>query len=128
VWQGRFKAFLIQEDDHLITVMRYVERNALRAGLVRRAEHWPWGSLRWRMHQDSRQIDLAQPPLSLPDNWLSYVNAPQTPAELASIRTCIQRQRPFGADGWVERHASELGLLHTLAPVGRPRRSPLVGK
>jgi putative transposase len=34
VWQGRFKAFPIQEDEHLLTVLRYVERNPLRAGLV----------------------------------------------------------------------------------------------
>jgi putative transposase len=37
VWQGRFKAFPIKQDDHLLTVMRYVERNASRAGLVNRA-------------------------------------------------------------------------------------------
>jgi len=34
VWQGRFKAFPIQEDEHLLTVLRYVERNPLRAGLA----------------------------------------------------------------------------------------------
>lgn len=43
VWQGRFKAFPVQEDDHLLTVIRYIERNALRAGLAQRAEQWPWG-------------------------------------------------------------------------------------
>ena len=48
VWQGRFKAFPIQHDEHLLTVMRYVERNALRAGLVDDAVAWPWGSLAWR--------------------------------------------------------------------------------
>ena len=35
VWQGRFKAFPIQENEHLLTVLRYVERNPLRAGIVR---------------------------------------------------------------------------------------------
>ncbi|MGA9925826.1 MAG: transposase, partial [Isosphaeraceae bacterium] len=38
VWQGRFKAFPIQDDDHLLVVLRYVERNPLHAGLVGRAE------------------------------------------------------------------------------------------
>ena len=42
VWQGRFNAFPIQQDQHLLTVIRYVERNPLRAGLVGRAEQWPW--------------------------------------------------------------------------------------
>jgi putative transposase len=122
LWQGRFKAFLIQEDHHLVTVMRYVERNALRAGLVARAEDWRWGSLRWRTMQSKGKIDLAKPPVALPDSWVTYVNEAQTAAELESIRTCIQRQRPFGADRWVEDQASDLGLLHTLAPLGRPRR------
>jgi putative transposase len=47
VWQGRFKAFPIQEDEHLLSVIRYIERNPLRGGLVGRAEEWPWSSLRW---------------------------------------------------------------------------------
>src|ERR1700760_1583093 len=47
VWQGRFKAFPTQEDDHLLVVLRYIERNPLRAGLVQRAEEWEWSSLRW---------------------------------------------------------------------------------
>lgn len=122
LWQGRFKAFLIQEDDHLITVMRYVERNALRAGLAARAEDWSWGSLRWRIAPGPWQIELARSAVPLPDNWADYVNEPQTPAEVESIRTCIQRQRPFGAGGWVEHQASDRGLLHSLTPLGRPRR------
>ena len=40
LYQGRFKSFPIEEDDHLWTVLRYVERNALRANLVQRAEEW----------------------------------------------------------------------------------------
>ena len=48
IWQGRFKALVVQQDHHLLTVMRYVERNALRARLVERAEDWEWGSLAWR--------------------------------------------------------------------------------
>jgi REP element-mobilizing transposase RayT len=44
VWQGRFKSFPIEEDEHLLTVLRYVERNPLRAGLVGRAEEWLWSS------------------------------------------------------------------------------------
>jgi putative transposase len=45
VYQGRFKSFPIQEDEHFYTVERYVERNAVRANLVRLAEQLPWSSL-----------------------------------------------------------------------------------
>ena len=49
VYQQRYKSFPIQDDAHFFVVCRYVERNALRAGLVSRAEDWRWGSLwRWR--------------------------------------------------------------------------------
>jgi REP element-mobilizing transposase RayT len=44
VWQGRFKAFPIEQDEHLLTVLRYVERNPLRANLAPRAEDWRWSS------------------------------------------------------------------------------------
>src|SRR5262249_7156443 len=44
IWQGRFRAFPIQEDDHLLTVVRYVERNPVRADLVADAQDWPWSS------------------------------------------------------------------------------------
>ncbi|MBY0526977.1 MAG: hypothetical protein K2R98_26525 [Gemmataceae bacterium] len=40
VWQGRFKAFPMAEDEHLLAVLRYIERNPLRAKLTRRAERW----------------------------------------------------------------------------------------
>src|SRR5687768_3602053 len=47
VYQGRYKAIPIKADGHLLWVCRYVERNACRAGIVDRAERWPWCSL-WR--------------------------------------------------------------------------------
>lgn len=41
IWQGRYRAFPIEEDDYLLTVLRYAERNPVRAELVTRAELWP---------------------------------------------------------------------------------------
>ncbi|MET0988546.1 MAG: transposase [Steroidobacteraceae bacterium] len=120
IWQGRFKAFLIQQDHHLLTVMRYVERNALRASLVSRAEQWRWGSLYWRT-LNSTAVELDSPPIALPTRWIEYVNEPQSSSEIEAIRTCVNRQRPFGSVGWVEHKARELGLGHSLANLGRPR-------
>src|SRR5438876_11287105 len=54
LYQGRFKSFPVQTDEHFLTVCRYVERNALRARLVRRAEAWRWGSL-WRRESGNEQ-------------------------------------------------------------------------
>jgi putative transposase len=121
IWQGRFKAFVIQQDHHLLAVLRYVERNALRANLVARAEHWRWGSLHWRSSVRP-PVELAESPAPLPENWIEHVNHPQSSAETDAIRTCVNRQRPFGSPGWVELKARELGMTHTLGSVGKRQR------
>src|SRR5439155_2965442 len=95
VWQGRFKAFPIEQDDHLLSVLRYVERNALRAGLVGRAEDWPWSSLHPR-RPGGLFPALDAGPVPRPADWAAYVNAPQTEAELAALRRCAERGTPFG--------------------------------
>jgi len=121
VWQGRYKAFVIQHDAHLLTVMRYVERNALSAGLTTHAEKWAWGSLHWWV-AGSAPFELAPSPVPLPKNWVAYVNTPQTAGELEAIRNSVNRQSPFGAPEWAARKSAELGLEQTMAPLGRPRK------
>ena len=78
VYQGRFQSFPVAADDHLWTVCRYVERNAVRAGLVDSAEQWPWGSLRQRREEGAGGPVRAAPPLPLPGDWEGWVNRPQT--------------------------------------------------
>jgi putative transposase len=125
LYQGRYKSFPVESDEHFYQVTRYVERNALRAGLVRRAETWRWSSLwrRLRGSPEERQI-LSDWPLPIPRSWVQYVNEPQSEAELAAIRRSIQRGQPFGDDRWVRRTAERLGLQSTLRPRGRPRLQP----
>jgi putative transposase len=113
VWQGRYKSFPIQEDMHLLTVLRYVERNPLRAGLVSKAEDWPWSSLRW-WKADSLPFFLEIGPVRRPPDWVEFVNEPQTEAEQEAVRTCVRRQRPCGDDSWVLTTAHRLDLLWTL--------------
>jgi putative transposase len=122
VWQGRFKAFPIEQDSHLLAVMRYVERNALRAGLVGRAREWGWGSLAWRFGGGEHEL-LSSPPVRLPPNWEEYVDAPQTAAEVEAIRVCVNRQRPYGGESWVREAAPTLGLEFALRPRGRPKKT-----
>jgi putative transposase len=124
LYQGRFKSFPIEQDDYFYQVLRYVERNALRAGLVDRAEEWRWSSL-WRMERgmpDDRRW-LARWPLPRPRRWVDLVNEPQTEAEVAALRRCVTRGRPYGSEDWIARTARDLALSSTLRPRGRPRRS-----
>lgn len=119
IWQGRFKAFPIQADDHLLVVMRYIERNALRARLVQRAEDWPWSSLPG-VTRDPWPAMLHPGPVRRPDNWLRLVNQPQTKAELEALRRSVARGTPLGGPCWVQTTAAKLALTHTLRPRGRP--------
>ncbi len=124
VYQGRFKSFPVEEDDYFYQVLRYVERNALRANLVPRAEDWQWSSL-WRREfgsAEQRRL-LSAWPMSRPRQWLTLVNTPQTDAELAALRRSVVRGCPFGSPDWIERTANLLGLQSTLRGRGRPRQT-----
>jgi len=124
VWQGRFKAFPIQEDEHLVSVLRYVERNPLRANLVECAEDWAWSSLAWR-GRGRRPTLLSKWPVPCPRNWVAHVNAPQTEAELSALQHSIARGTPLGDQRWQARIAKRLDLESTLRPRGRPRKYPI---
>jgi putative transposase len=124
IYQGRFKSFAVEDDDHLYAVARYVERNPLRANLVARAEQWRWGSLWRRLHGDDEPGPLLGPwPVPLPKNWLQHVNAPQTAAELEALRRSVRRGCPYGSPAWQQHMAFRQGLSHTLRPLGRPKKA-----
>ena len=120
VWQGRFKNFPIQHDLHLIRVLRYVEANAGRANLVRRAEEWNWSSL--AKPGKSTWPVLAPSPVVRPDDWVDHVNTYVAKKELARIRLSVRRGAPYGEHEWTERVAKENGLDFTLRAKGRPRK------
>ncbi len=121
LYQGRFKAFPIEEDDHLLTVMRYVERNPLRANLCRRAEEWKYGSAWHRTKGTALSNAILSPwPIPRPAMWLDHVNQPQTSGEVEVIRKSIARGMPYGTDRWVSQTAARLEIKHTLRPRGRP--------
>jgi len=122
VWQDRYKSFPIEAEDSLYIVLRYIERNPLRANLVKRAQDWAWSSLRWwrRPHRPSY---LTDGPMDRPSDWVRRVNRPETDAELEAIRRSVNRSAPFGSKAWQARTAARLGLQSTLRPRGRPRKS-----
>ena len=125
VYQGRCKSFQVQEDEHFYQVVRYVERNALRANLVQRAEDWRWSSLWRRQRPDAEPlIPLADWPLALPPDWLEIVNRPQSAGELEALRRSVNRDAPYGDSAWQRATAARYNLEHTLRPRGRPRKGP----
>jgi putative transposase len=124
LYQGRFKSFPVETDEHFLTVARYVERNALRAKLVNLAEHWQFSSLwRWAQKDPSLLDFLSDWPVERPPRWLSWVNQTERDSELEDLRCSAQRGRPFGSEIWIARMAKRLALQSTLRPPGRPKES-----
>jgi putative transposase len=132
VYQGRFKSFVVQEDGHYLMVCRYVERNALRANLIGRAQDWRWSSL-WGGNGSGGVLRPVEGPVARPADWVESCNTPQTASELEQVRQCVRRGRPLGEEDWQRRVCRELGLEMTLRPLGRPRKgrstagSPAIG-
>lgn len=110
LYQGRFKSFPIQEDSYFLAVCRYVERNAVRAGLTDRAENWRWGSLWHRLQPESESPLLSPWPIPYPPTWLQWVNQPLSLTDLERIRRSAQRGTPLGDDTWVTARERPPGL------------------
>jgi putative transposase len=125
LYQGRYKSFPVQPDDeHFLMLCRYVERNALRARLCRRAAEWRWGSAWAREHGDEElRALLAEWPVERPRHWERVLDEPQ-PGEQERVRQSVDRGSPLGDPTWAQRAAARMGLQHTLRRVGRPRKHP----
>jgi putative transposase len=123
LYQGAYKSFPVQDDGHFLTVARYVERNALRARMVRRAEDWRWCSL-WRRERGSPQERgmLSEWPVEAPARWTSLVNSPQNDKEESELLECIRRGRPFGDRPWQSTAAKRMNLQSTFRQPGRPKK------
>ena len=131
VWQGRFKSPVVQDDDHLLTVLRYIEANPTRARMVERAGDYRWSSFaahglgkadelarRGRFAYDG----LAATPAARHHRWSAFVHEASDDAELAAVRRSVQTGLPFGESSWVEALGRRLGLDLEIRPRGRPRK------
>ncbi|MEW6110434.1 MAG: transposase [Nitrospirota bacterium] len=121
VWQGRYKSFMVQEDSHLLMVLRYIEGNPVRAGIVNSAREWKWSS-----HNEVigryRSGLLDKPPIEMPKEWSEYVDHSFEENELDRVRASVNRQTPYGDALWMMKVCREFGLEPTLRGRGRPRK------
>ena len=125
LYQGTYKSFPIECDEHLLTVLRYVERNPVRPTLVQRAEEWRWSSLHRWLHPDETvdQPALCAWPIGRPTDWLRRVNRALSKKELEAVRVSVARGRPYGTETWQKRTAKRLGLESTFRSRGRPKKA-----
>lgn len=124
LYQGRYKSFLCQDDDHLLTLVRYVERNAKKANLVTRAESWRWSSV-WRREggTDSQKKVLSSWPVPEPGEYLEWLNQPQSEQEEEALERSEMKNVPFGESRWVDKMVEVFNLGQTKRGTGRPKGS-----
>ena len=124
LYQGRYKSFPVETDTYLLQLIRYVERNPLRARLIKRAENWKWSSLWRREHGAVKdQKLLSKWPIEIPKDYLQFIHEPQTASELEYIRHSVIKSKPFGDVEWVKKISTTLGLEQTLHAPGRPKKN-----
>jgi putative transposase len=123
LYQGRFKSFPVQSDEHFLTVARYIHRNPVRAKLVRRAQDWRWSDADLT---HAAGLPLAAWPTPRPRDWIETVNDDDEldDADRDRLEASIRRGRPFGSPAWIARTAARLDLASTLRPRGRPKLPP----
>jgi len=121
VYQGRFKSFPVQSNEHYLTVLRYIESNPMRAGLVDDSRHWQYSSLAIRNGIDKEHLPIDRGPVTLPSGWNRLVNLLPGESVDAKLQNCINRGSPFGNDKWIQLASQKLGLEMTLRPRGRPK-------
>ncbi|MGA2706323.1 MAG: transposase [Isosphaeraceae bacterium] len=119
LYQGRYKCFPVETEDYFYQVVRYVERNALRANLLERAESWRRSSLRRVEREDTAFPILSAWPLPRPTDWLQLVNQPQTEAEVSGGAAVLRQSRSA-------LRRSQLGHRHGLSPSGRGGEAPRI--
>jgi putative transposase len=128
LYQGRFKSFPVQGGRHFLVAARYVERNPVRAGLVKKARDWGYSSLAARLAGGGPAALLDAWPVRRPRDWEARVEQAVGAKELEALRAGVQRGRPFGDAAWVAATAEELGLEASLRARGRPKLEKERGK
>jgi putative transposase len=120
LWEGRYKSFIVQEENYLLMLIKYVEANPKRAKIVKDASDYAYGSAKER-NSDNSLLLLDNAPITLPDDWKSFVNSRDKKSDLEMIRNSVNRQAPLGEQEWQNRVAKEYGLEGSLKPLGRPK-------
>ncbi len=123
LYQGRYKSFIIQNDEHLLTVLRYVERNPVTAQLVQSPLDWRYGSVYRRYKGTDKEKKLLFPWIcGEPEDYIKFLAQPITGKEIEKIERSEIKGVPFGDDNYVLTTVEKYGLDSTLREKGRPKK------
>lgn len=132
LWEGRYKASLIQAETYLLTCMRYIELNPVRANMVQDPGQYRWSSYR---HNGLGQADLRITPhpvyLSIDRDetgrqiaYRALFRSQLDDEALADIRLALSQGQPLGSDRFSDKICAATGIRHAQKGRGRPAGKP----
>jgi putative transposase len=113
LFQGRFGA-VVMDELHLLAAARYIALNPVVAGLVSRAEDWPWSSARAHLAGKDDELAIVAPLRARIPDFAALLTAPADPVTTTRIERAPTIGRPLGAPEWIA--ALERRLGRRLAP------------
>ena len=121
LWQGRFSSYPMEEQ-YLYTAVRYVERNPVRARLVKKAENYPWSSARAHVFkiQDDLLTDFHL--LIEIEDWASYLREAVTEENRRLFQQHERCGRPLGSESFIRKMEQVTGRVLLRRKPGRPRK------
>jgi len=131
VFQGRYKAILVEKESYLLELSRYVVLNPVRAGMVHDVKDWPWSSYLAMIGQAPRpnwlQTDwlLAQFSSRRGEARLGYMDFVRAGVGLPSLWQNLQGQIYLGGETFIERMQGHLSAQQSLDEIPRRQRRPL---
>jgi putative transposase len=124
LWQGRFASFPMDED-YLLSCIRYVELNPVRAKLVTRARDWRWSSARAHLSGKSDGLVSIDPALRRIDDWKRFLGEGLDVASHEAIRASERTGRPLGASAFIRKLEKKLDrVLAKARPGPKPKTKP----
>jgi len=137
LWEGRFRAGLIEGERHLLACMRYIELNPVRAGLCAEAGQWPWSSAAHHLGQERNALitehelywSLGNTPFEREHAYRELLGQGVSAPEQAMFTEAVLRGRPVGSESFLKPLALDHGPVVNKRPRGRPRKviAPLSG-
>ncbi len=124
LWQGRFYSCVLDED-YLVAALRYVERNPVRAGIVRKPWRWKWSSAGVHVGQGDGVINLENITTLIDttaEEWKEYIDLDENEEEVENIRKHTLLGRPLGTKDFIAKLGKRIGMVLSVLPRGRPKK------
>ena len=126
VWQGRYFSSAL-DDDYLWAAMRYVERNPIRAKMVRKAENYRWSSAGWHCGLRPDPLLTTKPTWRRQfegiGDWSAWLAEGDEPEKLGVLRRNVDKGLPCGSEKFIQKLEKLTGRALQYRPRGRPRKT-----